>query len=84
MQIVTSWMLEGIEEGRQEGRQEGEVEILLRLLRRRFGEVAIQLEERISQLSIMPLENLAEVLLDFEDERDLVAWLQDISVDESS
>ena len=73
-------ILEGIEEGRQEG----EVEILLRLLRRRFGEVAIQLEEPISQLSIMQLEDLAEVLLDFGDERDLVAWLQNISVEESS
>lgn len=80
MQIVTSWMLEGIEQGIE---QEG-LKIVMRLLNRRFGEVTVQLEQRIRQLSIIQLEDFTEALLDFCEERDLVAWLQDRSVDESS
>jgi len=85
MQIVTSWMREGIEQGllqgRQEGRQEGELAIILRLLNRRIGTINSTVEERIRQLSLTQLEDLAEVLLDFSTEADLVAWLQLISED---
>lgn len=49
----------------------------MRQLRRRIGNLSPQLQERISQLSIEQLENLAEALLDFSTEGDLVAWLQD-------
>ncbi len=85
MQIVTSWMREGIEQGllqgRQEGRQEGELAIILRLLNRRISTINSTVEERIRQLSLTQLEDLAEVLLDFSTEVDLVAWLQLISGD---
>ncbi|MFB8789594.1 MAG: DUF4351 domain-containing protein [Potamolinea sp.] len=85
MQIVTSWMREGIEQGllqgRQEGRQEGELAIILRLLNRRIGTINSTVEERLRQLSLTQLEDLAEVLLDFSTEADLVAWLQLISED---
>jgi predicted transposase YdaD len=40
---------EGHEEGRQEGRQEGEVEMLLRLLRIRFGTLPADTEARIQE-----------------------------------
>ena len=58
-----------------QGRQEGELEMALRLLRRRCGELNPQQEARIRSLSLEQLETLAEVLLDFEGPSDLEAWL---------
>jgi predicted transposase YdaD len=72
MEIVTSWMEQGIEQGRQQG----EVALILRQLKRRLGEVPAELEERIRSLSIAQLEDLGEALLDFSDTSDLVAWLE--------
>ncbi|WP_445626841.1 Rpn family recombination-promoting nuclease/putative transposase [Nostoc sp. DSM 114167] len=66
-----------IEEVRNEVRQKQTLELVMRQLRRRIGNLSPQLQERISQLSIEQLENLAEALLDFSIEGDLVAWLQD-------
>jgi predicted transposase YdaD len=67
------------EEVRDEVRQEQTLEVVIRLLRRRIGNLSQQLQDSISQLSIEQLENLAEALLDFSTEEDLVAWLQDNS-----
>lgn len=66
---------EGIEQGIEQGRQEGEASLVLRLLKRRFGELASTQEDQIRQLSIEKLENLGEALLDFENEEDLSNWL---------
>ncbi|WP_299044227.1 Rpn family recombination-promoting nuclease/putative transposase [uncultured Thermosynechococcus sp.] len=63
-------------EGRQEGLQEGEAVVVLRLLKRRFGEMPPALEERIRQLSVAQIEALAEALLDFTDLGELAAWLE--------
>lgn len=63
------------EEVRDEVRQEQTLEVVIRLLRRRIGNLSQQLQDSISQLSIEQLENLAEALLDFFTEEDLVAWL---------
>ena len=79
MQIVTSWM----EEGLQRGRLEGELAVIMRLLTRRIGTVEPELDDRIRQLSLTQLEDLAEALLDFSDKEDLVVWLQCVS-DESA
>jgi hypothetical protein len=65
--------------GLQQGRREGESALILRLLTRRFGLIDPELEESIRQLSLPQLERLAEALLDFSDETDLVAWLQPVS-----
>jgi predicted transposase/invertase (TIGR01784 family) len=67
------------EEVRDEVRQEQTLKVVIRLLRRRIGNLSQQLQDSISQLSIEQLENLAEALLDFSTEEDLVAWLQDNS-----
>ncbi|MGK7877068.1 MAG: Rpn family recombination-promoting nuclease/putative transposase [Xenococcaceae cyanobacterium] len=79
MQIVTSWMEQGIKQGRQEGRQEGmqseALSLIMRLLPRRIGQVEPELQERIRQLSIAQLEGLAEALLDFSQPEDLLTWL---------
>ena len=63
------------QEIRAEGKQEGEASLVLRLLRKRFGQVAQDLEKRIEGLSIEELEDLGEALLDFATEADLVNWL---------
>ena len=75
MEIVTSWMQQGIEQGLQQGRQEGELALIMRLLNRRLDGVAPEVEERIQSLSINQLEDLGEALLDFSDASDLAAWL---------
>ncbi|AHB87642.1 protein of unknown function DUF2887 [Thermosynechococcus sp. NK55a] len=66
---------EGLHQGLQQGLQEGEVLVILRQLRRRFGSVPRDLEERIRQLSISQIEALAEALLDFRELEEVAAWL---------
>ncbi|MEH1826505.1 MAG: DUF4351 domain-containing protein [Nostoc sp.] len=68
MQIVTSWMESGI--------QQGELKIIQRLLTKRIGVITAELQERLRGLSLTQLEDLAEALLDFSTEADLVGWLQ--------
>jgi flagellar biosynthesis/type III secretory pathway protein FliH len=79
MEIVTSWMEQGIQRGRQEGLQQGRqqqaVSMVLRLLTRRLGAVEPSLQERIQRLSLAQLEDLGEALLDFDSAGDLAAWL---------
>ncbi|GBE94661.1 DUF4351 domain-containing protein [Nostoc cycadae] len=72
MQIVTSWMEEGI----QQGLQQGELKVIQRQLTRRIGTITPELQEQLRGLSVTQLEDLAEALLDFSDEADLVAWLE--------
>ncbi|MBH8567135.1 Rpn family recombination-promoting nuclease/putative transposase [Nostoc sp. CENA67] len=67
---------EVIREVRNEARQEQTLEVVMRLLRRRIGNVDQQIQESISQLSVEQLENLAEALLDFATPTDLSTWLQ--------
>ena len=79
MQIVTSWMEEGIEkgreEGREEGRKEGTLQLVLRQLARRVGELSTPTAGRIRSLSQTELEALAEALLDFQAPGELERWL---------
>jgi hypothetical protein len=75
MEIVTSWMEEGIQQGIQQGMQA----IVQRQLLKRIGTIQPELQARISQLSSIQLEDLAEAVLDFSSAADLVAWLQGIS-----
>jgi hypothetical protein len=72
MQIVTSWMEEGI----QQGLQQGELKVIQRQLTKRIGGITPKLQERVRGLSLTQLEDLAEALLDFSTEDDLVTWLQ--------
>ncbi|NES20307.1 MAG: Rpn family recombination-promoting nuclease/putative transposase [Symploca sp. SIO3E6] len=67
---------EGHQEGRQEGRQEEAVELLLRQLSRRCGQLSQDLQERIASLPLPILESLSEALLDFTELADLEAWLE--------
>ncbi|WP_088241193.1 Rpn family recombination-promoting nuclease/putative transposase [Calothrix rhizosoleniae] len=66
---------EGKAQGRAEGIQEGETSLVLRLLKRRIGELDSQLEVTIGNLSVAQLEELGEALLDFSTQDDLLTWL---------
>jgi predicted transposase YdaD len=66
----------------QEARAEGETigaareqALILRLLKRRVGNVSIDLETQIKALPLEQLEELGEALLDFSQINDVVAWL---------
>ena len=81
MEIVTSWMREGIEQGLVQGKQSEALSLVMRLLSRRIRTVTPELQQRIEQLQLTQLEDLAEELLDFSEVADLEAWLQQISVE---
>ncbi len=66
---------EGRREGKQEGKQEEALAFVIRLLARRFGAIAPELQAQIQQLSSSQLEELGEALLDFSTTQDLVTWL---------
>jgi len=73
MEIVTSWMEQGIEQG-----QKGEaITLILRQLSRRVGKVPPELETAIHNLALTQLEDLAEALLDFNSLQDLEQWLKE-------
>ncbi len=65
----------GLQRGREEGRQQGEAALILRLLTLRFGDINPQLQEQIRGLAIPQLEELAEALLNFSSQSDLVSYL---------
>jgi len=75
MQIVTSWMKQGIRQGRKEGRQEATRQLVVRLLTRRFGKLSTSASRKINALPICDLEQLGEDLLGFETAADLTDWL---------
>ncbi len=68
MQIVTSWMEQGIEQG--------ERSLILRLLTRRVGILPSKIRSQVESLSLPQLESLGEALLDFTSADDLSAWLR--------
>ncbi|MEL7037879.1 MAG: Rpn family recombination-promoting nuclease/putative transposase [Cyanobacteria bacterium J06592_8] len=75
-QATAKGRAEGLQQGLQQGRLEGEATLILRLLRRRIGEIAPDLERTIRELSVTQLENLGEALLDFNNRDDLLYWLE--------
>jgi predicted transposase YdaD len=60
----------------QQQQRETELNLIVRQLNRRLGEVESALIERVKELPIAQLEALGEALLDFSEEADLVAWLE--------
>ncbi len=76
MQIVTSWMEQGLEQGREQGKQQEAISLISRLLNRRVGSLTPQLQQRLQDLSTTELEDLGEALLDFTAIADLDAWFE--------
>ena len=81
MEIVTSWMREGIEQGLVQGKQSEALTIVTRQLNHQIGTLTPELQQRVEQLRLTQIEDLAEELLDFSEVADLEAWLQQISVE---
>jgi Domain of unknown function (DUF4351) len=65
--------------GEQRGEQRGELKeaqvLIVRLLRRRVGNMSLEIEERVKALPLLQLEELGEALLDFTQIEDLLGWL---------
>jgi len=74
MEIITSWMEQGIERGAAREAKS----LVLRLLNRRLGEVPESLRMRLDTLTLPQLEALGEALLDFTELADLEAWLVEL------
>ena len=64
------------QEARQEGKQEGEIQLLLRQLSKRFGQMGNLRIQAINQLSLEQLEDLGEAFLDFDNVSELDNWLK--------
>ncbi len=90
--VVDTSREEGREEGRAEGRAEGLQEglvqgqrsLLLQLLRRKLGIIPQRFQDRISQLSRENLDELSDVILEFETMQDLEDWFSDSARDNDS
>lgn len=57
------------------GEQQEAIKLILRLLNRRFGELAPDTISQVRGLPVEQLEELGEALLDFQSEEDLKQWL---------
>lgn len=64
MQITTSW------------ERKGKRDLLVKLMRRRFGEVALELEASIDALTDERIDDFAEALLSFSSIAEARAWLE--------
>lgn len=71
MQIVTSWMEEGI----QQGLIEEALKMVVRQLNHQVGKIDAETRARIKALELSQLENLGVALLDFSETEDLTRWL---------
>ena len=76
-EIITMLGLD-LEEPRaiQEAKEEEALSITLRLLKRRLGNIPDELLSQVQGLSLVQIEDLCDVLLDFATVADLERWLQ--------
>ena len=65
----------GVEQGIVIGREEGIKSLVLKLLSRKLGEIPNSIQQKINQLSIELLEDLSEMLFNFNSIEDLGDWL---------
>lgn len=87
MPYVTSWERRGIERGqeigqkigeergRKIGKEKGQKELLLQLLKWKFGALERGVVAQIEQLPATRLNRLAKALLKFTEPADLTRWL---------
>jgi predicted transposase YdaD len=60
---------------KQEGIEQATLNLVIRLLTKRFGELSAEIRGSISALPLPVMENLSEALLDFTSLNDLQIWL---------
>jgi len=70
---------EGLAKGEAQGLQRGEVNLVIRLLTKRFNNINPDIKSQINSLQIPQLESLAESLFDFTTINDLDHWLKENS-----
>ncbi|MEQ9356649.1 Rpn family recombination-promoting nuclease/putative transposase [Coleofasciculus chthonoplastes] len=61
----------------QKGEQKGESRLIMRLLKKRFGEIPMETSSQVENLSIEDLESLGEDFLEFDSLEDLDNWLME-------
>ena len=74
IEITTSWeekgrvkgRMEGRMEGRVEGKAEGQASLLLRQLKKKFGYLPVEMENRVMSMPVEKLQELAEAIFDLE------------------
>ncbi|MBN3940823.1 MAG: DUF4351 domain-containing protein [Nostoc sp.] len=71
---------QGLQLGQEQGKKQEALQLIIRQLTRRFAAIEPEIEQQIGTLSITQLENLAEALLDFSSQSDLVNYLETISL----
>ncbi|MBO1055470.1 MAG: DUF4351 domain-containing protein [Dolichospermum sp. JUN01] len=75
-----SWVYQDIlQKGEQKGKRREALELILRMLKRRFGNIPARIEQQLPNLGLTQLEDLAEELLDFSQIDDLVKYMANIS-----
>jgi predicted transposase/invertase (TIGR01784 family) len=80
--ILQKGLQQGLQQGEERGKKQEAIELILRLLTRRIGNVQPEIEQQIRSLAITQLEDLAEALLDLTSQGDLVNYLANISLSE--
>jgi hypothetical protein len=65
----------GEQRGEQRGEIKGRQDFIVRLLKKRVGDVSAEILARVMQLSLEPLEDLYDAALDFTKVSDLTVWL---------
>ncbi|MBN3870117.1 DUF4351 domain-containing protein [Nostoc sp. JL33] len=73
--ILQKGLQQGLQQGEERGKKQEPLQLILRQLTRRFGAIEPEIEQQIRTLSIAQLEELAEALLDFSSQSDLVNYL---------
>ncbi|RUR73609.1 Rpn family recombination-promoting nuclease/putative transposase [Chlorogloeopsis fritschii PCC 9212] len=73
-----------LQKGEERGKKQEALALILRLLTRRFGVIEPEIEQQIRTFSITQLEELAEALLDFNSQSDLINYLTNISPPQTS
>ncbi len=68
-------LMQGLMKGREQGREQEAINLVVRILTKRFGDLPQEMRMKISGLPLTVLEDLSEALLDFSDLADLQAWL---------
>jgi predicted transposase/invertase (TIGR01784 family) len=66
---------QGLMKGREQGREQEAINLVVRILTKRFGDLPEEIRVAISGLSLTVLEDLSEALLDFSNLADLQSWL---------
>ncbi len=63
--------------GAEQGEQRGKLQLIMRQLKKRFGEISTAISSQVEDLSVEDLESLGEDIFDFNSLEDLESWLEE-------